>query len=214
MFTYIMPTILKTDKWVTQLRSVLLHPLIHEVKIIIDLPETDLKLVGFPNAEKCKIYYTGGGFFCNGAWNYALEQSIETENIIISNDDILYNVNIFDEVNKLDLKNIGIVGCFNTYGRGKDGEVRISPVRGSGFGQLMFLNKEHYTKIPEGIKHWFGDDWLFYKMYLKGKSNYTIDLKILTNVGESSGSEEVKERIRIDFQQWDTLKNEFKQWLA
>ena len=81
--------------------------------------------------------------------------------------------------------------------------------RTGGFGQLMFFNKDHYTKIPEGIKHWFGDDWIFYQMSLKGKPNYTYPINIQTNTSESSGSEEVQERIRKDFEYWDTIKEPF-----
>jgi hypothetical protein len=70
--------------------------------------------------------------------------------------------------------------------------------------------KYHFTPIPEGIKHWFGDDWIFYNMSLLKMPNYTIDIQIGTNLSESSQSQYVQDRIAKDFEYWDTIKEPFK----
>ena len=203
MFTYIMPTILKTDRWKQQLPLVLSHPLIKQVIIVMDMVEDiNIDLSGFPNIEKCKVIYTGGGGYCNGAWNYALEQPIPTENIVLANDDIVYDTNIFDRIANLNLSEYGIIGA------GTEFKQVIS--RTHGFGQLMFMIKYHFTPIPEGIKHWFGDDWIFYNMSLLKMPNYTIDIQIGTNLSESSQSQYVQDRIAKDFEYWDTIKEPFK----
>lgn len=208
MFTYIMPTILKSDKWRTQLPNVFNHPLIEKVMVVIDLQLTDeqadevtKEFYNIDTNQKLQILITSGGKFCNGSWNFAIENGEKTDYLIFANDDIIFDTKVFDEVAKLDLKNFGIIGAGNQY--------RNVISRTHGFGQLMFMYKHHYTTIPDGIKHWFGDDWLFYQMSLVGMPNFTYPIQIFTNFGESSDSEVVKERIRLDFEYWDTIKEPF-----
>lgn len=209
MFTYIMPTILKTDKYKRQLPSVFENPLVEKVIVVIDLQLTDEKadeitkeFYDMDKHQKLQILITGGGKFCNGSWNFAMEVGDKTDYLIFANDDIVYDTKVFQEIFSLDLKGYGIIGA------GKEYRNVIS--RTHGFGQLMFMYKHHYTEIPDGIKHWFGDDWLFYKMSLLGMSNFTYPIAIETNFGESSDNEVVRERILADFQYWDTIKKDFE----
>jgi hypothetical protein len=206
MFTYIVPTIFKSEKWKTQLKSVIQHPYIQRVYLIVDLPrenhDVDLSIFDENFKFKIEVHYTGGGMFCNGAWNFAMDLGIPSENIILANDDILYNTSVIDIFGELNLKEYGIIGCGTDF--------RQHTLRPFGFGQLMFMNKEHYTRIPNGIKHWFGDDWLFYSMCLLNKPNYTTRILYETNFSESSDSDIVRNRIREDMEWWTQNSEQFK----
>ena len=202
MFTCIIPTIEKSDKWEKQIPFLVEHNKVDEIIIIKDLPKPEIS--AYYEFDKIKLFYTGGGYFCNGSWNKGVELAKNAENIILANDDILFNTDVIDRVCELKLEEYGIIGVGN--------EFRNHISRPFGFGQLMFMKKENYTKIPEGIKHWYGDDWLFYQMSLLGKTNYTIDCKLITDVSESSGSEIVQERIKKDTEWWELNNEPFKQF--
>jgi len=198
MFTYILPSILSTNRIHSQLVDVLNHRLIEKVILVTQnsVGKYDLqhdKLINIVADE-----YS----FCNGKWNMGYEYGVYTENLILATDDINYDTEIFDRVGNLNLRDYGIIGA------GAEFKQVIS--RTHGFGQLMFMKKEHFTPIPEGIKHWFGDDWIFYNMSLLKMPNYTIDIQIGTNLSESSQSQIVQERIAEDFKYWDTIKEPFK----
>lgn len=202
MFTIIIPTIKKSNLWKKQIELLIENPFIKEIIIVIDLEYEFNQDLEF---EKVRVIYTGGGCFCNGSWNKGVEYAEDAENIILANDDIVFDPNIVNIVADINLEDFGIIGL------GTETKRVIS--RPFGFGQLMFMKRKHYTPIPEGIKHWYGDDWLFYKMSLIGKPNYTLDCRLFEREeSASSGSELVQERIKKDTEWWELNNEPFKQF--
>jgi hypothetical protein len=203
MFTCIIPTIEKSDKWKKQIQFLVEHDKIDEIIIIKDLPKPEIS--SYYEFDKIKLFYTGGGYFCNGSWNKGVELAKDAENIILANDDIVFDPYSINRMSDTNLEVFGIFGLGTEYK-----EVISRPF---GFGQLMFMKKKHYTPIPEGIKHWYGDDWLFYQMSLKGKPNYTLDCRLFEREeSASSGSEIVQERIKKDTEWWELNNEPFKQF--
>jgi hypothetical protein len=198
MFTYIVPTIFKSEKWKFQTNEVAKNGHISKIYIIVDLPEenniVDTSIFNEELRNKIEVLHTGGGAYCNGAWNFAMKQKIDTQYIIFANDDILFDTNVINIVAGLNLNKYGIIGCGNQY--------KQHEIRPYGFGQLMFMDKNNYYTIPEGIKHYFGDDWIIIKNQLMGKSIFTIPTFYETNFGESSSGEIVKQRILQDMEWW------------
>jgi hypothetical protein len=205
MFTCIIPTIEKSDKWEKQIPFLVEHDKIDEIIIIKDLPKPEIS--AYYEFDKIKLFYTGGGYFCNGSWNKGVELAKDAENIILANDDIVFDPNIINRMADINLEVFGI------FGLSCDGIFKEVISRPFGFGQLMFMKKNHYTPIPEGIKHWYGDDWLFYQMSLKGKPNYALDCRLFEKEeSASSGSEIVLEQIKKDTEWWELNNEPFKQF--
>jgi hypothetical protein len=205
MFTCIIPTIEKSDKWKKQIPFLVEHDKIDEIIIIKDLPKPEIS--AYYEFDKIKLFYTGGGYFCNGSWNKGVELAKDAENIILVNDDIVFDPNSINRMADTNLELFGIIGL------SPDGIFREVISRPYGFGQLMFMKKKHYTPIPEGIKHWYGDDWLFYQMSLQGKPNYTLDCRLFEKEeSASSGSEIVLEQIKKDTEWWELNNEPFKQF--
>lgn len=203
MFTCIIPTIEKSDKWKKQIPFLVEHDKIDEIIIIKDLPKPEIS--AYYEFDKLKVFYTGGGYFCNGSWNKGVELAKNAENIILANDDIVFDPYCVNMMSNINLEFFGIVGL------GTEFKEVIS--RPFGFGQLMCMKKKHFTPIPEGIKHWYGDDWLFYQMSLKNKPNYTLDFRLFEREqSASSGSEIVNERIKKDTEWWELNNEPFKQF--
>lgn len=204
MFTCIIPTIEKSDKWKKQISFLVEHDKVDEIIIIKDLPKPEIS--AYYEFDKIKLFYTGGGYFCNGSWNMGVELAKNAENIILANDDIVFDPYSINRMADINLELFGIIGL------GTEFKEVIS--RPFGFGQLMFMKRKHYTPIPEGIKHWYGDDWLFYQMSLIGKPNYTLDCRLFeSELSASSGSEVVQLRIKKDAEWWELNNEPFRKFL-
>ena len=85
MFTYIVPTIFKSEKWKFQTNEVAKNGNIKKIYIIVDLPEENNKIdLGIFDKEiqsKIEVLHTGGSEFCNGAWNFAMKQMKSNNNL-------------------------------------------------------------------------------------------------------------------------------------
>lgn len=208
MFTYILPTIFKSNRLEKQLIKVLESDLIESVILIID---SDKDLLNTNHSKLIKIIPTDRQF-CNGGWNLGARISI-TNHIILATDDIEYDTSIFSIIKeKLDSdNNIGVIGCEEENLKNEiiniskeDIELKEVYMRPYCFGQLMFMKREDFILIPDGIKHWFGDDLLFYYNKIKGKHNYSISGKfwMRSNISESSGGKSTLARIESDKMWW------------
>jgi hypothetical protein len=113
MFTCIIPTIEKSDKWEKQIPFLVEHNKVDEIIIIKDLPKPEIS--AYYEFDKIKLFYTGGGCFCNGSWNKGIELAKNAENIIFSLEDkgeksnlTLEELNTFIEANVIDTNVIDI----------------------------------------------------------------------------------------------------------
>lgn len=120
---------------------------------------------------KVRTIGIGVNLFVNPSWKFGATLA-KTDNLVFVNDDIYIvgNLNrIFCAVSRLGLKN-KVVGpskhCFKEKGLYKGGFVleesnlRTLP---HGFGVFMFMDRETYlnSKLPEGMKVWYGDMVLY-----------------------------------------------------
>lgn len=133
------------------------------------------------NHPKIRLVNNKENIFVNPSWNLGVSKSIY-EKICIMNDDLDFNVNIFDIVidkltdhnliltsydeslNKLDknIKNIKI-------------EKYVSETSPLEFGHLFFLNKKDYTIIPENLKFWCGDTLQFDTFKKLNRNIFLVD---------------------------------------
>jgi hypothetical protein len=69
------------------------------------------------------------------------------------------------------------------------------------------MKRINFTPIPADIRHFYGDDYLYYIMLEKDLQNYTIvsdTFKIDTEIGSMSKSKETQNRIEKDRIFWMT----------
>jgi len=130
---------------------------------------------------KIKIFDFGKNIFVNPAWNLGVNSS--NSNIIcILNDDLNFDIRLFNRVAKFFKPNMGALGLSNgiaEYGQTPltDGMISFEPFRGQacfGFGNLMFVHKKHWRNIPEGLDIFFGDNFIFDYNYFNQRENYFI----------------------------------------
>lgn len=120
-----------------------------------------------------KIYNQEENIYVNPAWNLGVKES-KNNTICLLNDDILFDYTIFDNIDKLNELNYGVIGLEML--APINGIVNLKPIneRCWGFGCMMFFNRDNYYVIPDELKILYGDDYLFNKNKYAGKQNYVL----------------------------------------
>ena len=131
--------------------------------------------------SKIKLLSFGKNTYVNPAWNIGVKYSTN-DRLCIVNDDVTFDTNVFTRLQDSLSGNEGIFGLYPGVSDFDqipvtDGLIDIIPWTGQhtyGFGCLMFMHKDSWTDIPEGLEIYFGDDFIFNLQLRKGKKNYLI----------------------------------------
>jgi hypothetical protein len=211
-FSVIIPTIWKGET-LNDLLSILYNcELVGEV-ILINNDNKNSKPI--PLNDKLIYVEPQKNLFVNPAWNLGVRMSI-SNNIIISNDDILFDVEYFINclidihINHMKLEDLGIVGMdsdnydlelnsnspkFQSHG--------ILEGKG-GWACLLAFDKKNWIPIPNQLKIWYGDNFLL----ASGKRLIDMSgLKIQTKMSSSADTsvDWVKDITDNDLIEWNKL---------
>lgn len=114
---------------------------------------------------KFKIYTPPENIFVSAAWNLGVAVA-SSKIICILNDDIILHNNTIEFLSSFITDDVGIVGlhplCF--INEQNTNEIIPIDIRHNTFGCAMFMLKEKYQYIPNQIKIWYNDDYLFNKV--------------------------------------------------
>jgi len=180
-FSVVVPTMWKYEPFKDFLNKLLECEDVGEVILIDNEPtKTPLEL-------KCHIklrYKTfGTNIYVNPAWNYGVENA-SYDYVCILNDDMKFDLDVFNGLRRvLDDPNTGVCGIIpgiEQYNQipVTDGNYQIiswqEGMHQFGFGCLMFVNKNNWTHIPDDLKIYYGDYFIFDKHLASGRTNYCI----------------------------------------
>lgn len=166
MFTVIIPTMWKVPHITTKLLELLQGiELVGEILLIANSPE-----VNITNHTKITILNEGRpNLGVNPSWNLgALWAS--NDYLCILNDDIIPDINIFSVVkDKYREKSINLIGfCPGEPDFDQpaitDGAINIikhTNEHNYGFGSMFFIRRSTWVHIPETLKTYFGDDFIY-----------------------------------------------------
>ena len=170
MYSVIIPTMWKCNRFQQTLRELSAHELVGEI-ILIDNTPNDLKI----ELPKLIHILEGKNTYVNPAWNKGVELA-KYDKLLILNDDIWMDWNILEAVEPFVLEGNGIIGMAEENYSNPKNEFSLESIftRNGGFGCCMFIHKENYTPIPDEMKIWGGDDWLVVKCRNRHKQNYKI----------------------------------------
>jgi len=125
--------------------------------------------------------------YVNAAWNLGVSVS-KFDKICLLNDDIWFNWDFFNHINSFIHTEVGFIGMHpDNFQKWEDQDIfydsgfrLISPTgdgktknghRPINWGSCIFFEKNNWDIIPDNLKIWAGDDWLFYR---SKKPNYLI----------------------------------------
>ena len=169
MFTVVIPTIWKPDTFEEQLNSLCCSEYVDEI-ILINNDKNITPNFNILNHKKILHVTPPQNLVVNPSWNLGVNLS-NNNNICLLNDDILFDLNVFEFM--LDHKEKTLCGLAMN---NQDGDLRLvaAKTRTHGFGCMMFIRKDTYDRIPDNLIYLHGDDYLFYMNNLKGNNNYNI----------------------------------------
>ena len=201
-FSVIIPTLQRSDELHPLVEQCAAHPLVLEVLVINNAPEP-LHWA----SPKVRVLQQAENIYVNPAWNLGAREA-RGKYLAILNDDVLFDPALFDLAAKwLRRPGVGIVGpngsCFN---RPTMGDVKVRPTyaRPMGFGTAMFMRRAFYVPIPETMRIFHGDDWLFEKAPRRCWTFW--DFPIVTEMEVTSGDPAFNPVAVEDGVAWASLK--------
>lgn len=191
MYSVIIPTLWLPHYFLNTLRVLCDYSLVDEI-IIIDNDKTKTPTDNILKHHKIKLLTQESNIYVNPAWNLGVSLC-KNEKICILNDDITFDLHIFDYLNEKLNKSIGIIGLdmlgimnenndnspswemlvdnckFENYISLYAIETRIF-----GFGCIMFFHIGSYYEIPKDLLVFCGDDYLVEMNKKMNKQNYVF----------------------------------------
>lgn len=124
-----------------------------------------------PNHEifshpKIKICNFKRNTYVNPAWNIGIIGA-QHDKVCIANDDVIFDLRLFDRVYDNLTENVGCIGMsvLPNEMHHPIGEIKIVPwapgINTFGFAMCMFIHKKNFELIPDSLKIYFGDNFIF-----------------------------------------------------
>jgi hypothetical protein len=196
LYTVVVPTMWRYAHFINFLEELLQHDNVGEVILIDNDPSKTPHTL--PDSDKLRYITFGTNIFVNPAWNLGVENAAY-DNVCILNDDMAFDLNVLEDLKPiLQDPNTGVCGIIpgiEQYGQPPltDGRYSIIPwsqdIHQFGFGCLMFVNKNNWTTIPDELKIYYGDYFIFDTFLARGKINYCIiNINHITPYAQTCGA--------------------------
>lgn len=172
MVSVIIPTMWKSERLKETLKELNSHKLIGEI-LLFDNTNNQIKIEGL---EKVNHILEGKNTYVTAPWNKGARIA-KYEKLLILNDDNWMDWNIINILYDYITDDIGLIGMAgDAIDLKESGELSLVPVvhRHGNFGIAIFVHKNSWIPIPEEMKVWCQDDWLFVKNRQIGKQNYAL----------------------------------------
>jgi len=214
MISVVVPTMWKYPPFLDFLKYVLKLDIIEEVIIINnDVEQTPTSKI--LDHDKIKMVTFGKNIFVNPAWNQGVHLS-KSDIVCILNDDLHFDLRLFFKIDEFITPHTGAIGLSSgivDYGQTPvtTGTIDFEPFVNQnciGFGELMFIHKNSWRDIPQGLDLGFGDNFIFDYYFANGYQNYFISNTFHYHKGNqtvlsfsSNERQEIYERERLQYEQ-------------
>jgi hypothetical protein len=173
MYSVIIPTLWKCDRLKETLKELDSHPLIGEI-LLFDNTANEIPITDLP---KLKHILEGRNTYVTSPWNKGALMA-QYDKLLVLNDDNWIDWNILYSLSDFITEEVGLIGMDekNHHMTETNYEIGLEPIehRNGGYGCVLFVHKNSWIPIPEEMKIWGQDDWLFVKNRNYGKQNYKL----------------------------------------
>lgn len=193
-FSVVIPTLQLSPLLPELIRTYDAHPGVGEILVVNNSP-TALAI----EADKLRVLEQGANIFVNPAWNLGASEA-KCDLLAISNDDIAIDADLLTmTAARLDRGEVGIIGGDLRPDGPPTGRPRFRRAyrRPEGFGVLMMMQTRNYAPIPDDLKIWQGDDYLFHRQ--RGHNYVFRGFRLETPHHVSAGRKEFDEQKAADF---------------
>lgn len=205
-FTIVIPTLQRSPVLPQLVDQLVSSPLVDEVLIVNNSADP----ADFGHA-KCRVIDLPENIFVNPAWNLGAREA-RTTLLGLVNDDVLLDPTILGPIARRLARGSGIVGPAPTVVRDVDEPRRRLPrrpvflpvyERPYAFGTAMFMRRDDYVQIPDDLKVWRGDDYLFRRQTKRNHVMYGVDIRTnMSTTSEDPAFDAIKEADMNAFQQF------------
>lgn len=178
----------KFEPFVDFLKDLTAYDYVGEI-VIIDNNSSERPNDEILNHSKVKILDFGRNIYTNPAWNEGVKVA-KFDKLCICNDDIIFDLRLLREAHIHVTEDLGIMGpsIFPWNQNITDGLIRIKDYEHGdgqfGFSLCMFFHKSNWEPVPETMKLYFGDNFLYDNCLLKGfKIKVIKDIWFYTPLG-------------------------------
>ena len=172
MISVIIPTMWRCDRLNQTLNELNSHSLVGEILLF----DNTTNQTPITNLSKLNHILEGKNTYVTAPWNKGVKMA-KHDKLFILNDDNWMDWGIMDVLYDYISDDIGVIGMAgNAIDLKESDELLLTPVthRHGNFGVAMFIHKNSWIPIPEEMKVWCQDDWLFVKNREIGKQNYAL----------------------------------------
>ena len=173
MYSVIIPTLWKCDRLNETLKELNSHPLVGEI-LLFDNTVNEIPITDLP---KLKHILEGRNTYVTSPWNKGALMA-QYDKLLVLNDDNWIDWNILYSLSDFITEEVGLIGMDekNHHMTETNYEIGLEPIehRNGGYGCVLFVHKNSWIPIPEEMKIWGQDDWLFVKNRNYGKQNYKL----------------------------------------
>ena len=182
MIRVIVPTMWKYPPFWEFVECILKVDVITEF-VIINNDEVNTPNLEILKHPKISIINFGKNIYVNPAWNCG-SMGGDAEILCMLNDDLIFDTKVFYRISKLLIENLG---CFCLSENRPDqeypkntGEIQFVPFINHevsdryGYGVLFFIHRKNWIDIPDKLKVFFGDNFVFDQCYFRGLQNFMI----------------------------------------
>lgn len=215
MISVIIPTMWKSHRTEDLLFRLNKSSSVDEIILIDNDPIN--KIDNLDKIDKLKYWTDNRNIYVNPAWNKGVELA-KNDLICICNDDTTFDV---DSLFLFVIKNSRFLGSIGMHSHNylesskenvlyelKTKKVLHQMLKGAGWGTCLFVKKSKWKPIPDGLKIWYGDDWI---AAMNGKT-YALrtSQKMETEMETTSGRPELSEVVKKDQLYWSILQKHVK----
>ena len=171
MITVIIPTLWKVDRLSTTLQELDACKYVGEI-ILIDNTERTKKI----ELNKLNHILEGKNTYVTAAWNKGVRLA-KFDKLLILNDDTWFDWNSIADIENWITDSVGMIGISKeNYKLKKTAPIEFKPISNIvlAFACAFFIHKKSWISIPEEMKIWGNDKWLFSANRAIGKSNYRL----------------------------------------
>lgn len=181
MISVIVPTMWKANYFFFNMLPILEACNYVKEVIVIDNNPNECPKEEIKKFSKVTLFTSGKNLYFNKAINVGVELSSE-EILCFLNDDVIFDMRVFEFVSKNIQKEHGIISphpkYFNRLNENQDliKQLKLEPTEKEldGFGCAMFTLSENFIKIPKEIIFHWGDVFMYRMNEKHGRVNQTL----------------------------------------
>ncbi len=171
MLSVVIPTLWKCDRLEVTLKELSECEIVNDI-VLIDNTSNSVPL----RINKVHHVLEGRNTFVTAAWNKGVRLA-KCDKLLILNDDTWFDWSVFEQIMDRITPSVGMIGISQgNYWASGENIIQLVSIeeRPTAFACAFFIHRDSWISLPEEMRIWYQDDWLFMMNRKAGRHNYGI----------------------------------------